>query len=135
MIGITLLAASVCPDERGSRIAVTSCLIQGADAMRYLGASRSCIHAEPIPASDVFLSQTDEARVKPGKVRRGDQGVPYNCDPLANKRAVAWVNELQRRGQLTGTREQAIESALQALDALLSKAQKQNGGRSTPGDF
>src|ERR1700745_2678895 len=95
MYGITFFAFSVCPDDRGSRIAATSCLIQGADAMRYLGASRSCIHAEPIPASDVFLSHTDEARVKPGKVRRGDQGVPYNCDPLANKRAVAWVNELQ----------------------------------------
>ena len=50
--------------------------------------------------------------------------VNYDCDPQANRRAIARVNELCRLRLLKGTREEAIEAAWQELDNAIKPAPK-----------
>ena len=55
---------------------------------------------------------------------KADQvAIPYNCDPVANHRAMALLNELIRRGRLKSTREQAIDSLRRGLDAAVRQGQ------------
>lgn len=68
--------------------------------------------------------QSQALRVGDISPHQDTSAVIYDCDPQANRRAIARVNELSRLRLLKGTREEAIEAAWQELDNAIKPAPK-----------